>query len=100
MDVLKDTDGNARAQAAWALGLKGDYRAVEALSAATKDENKHVRKQATWALGMILMRDRRAASMNITIEADPNIENDESQNRDRNRQRQSVRNKTKDKDND
>jgi HEAT repeat protein len=72
VEALKDTDGHTRSQAAWALGLKGDYRAVEALSAATKDDNNHVRKQATWALGMILMRDRRAANMNIKLEVDPN----------------------------
>jgi HEAT repeat protein len=72
VEALKDTDGHTRSEAAWALGLKGDYRAVEALSAATKDDNSHVRKQATWALGMILIRDRRAANMNIKIEVDPN----------------------------
>jgi len=53
---LKDSSGHVRSQSAWALGLKGDQRAAQALADAMKDEDAHVRKQASWALGMIMMK--------------------------------------------
>ena len=52
MAALKDSDSNVRAQAAWALGLKGDSRAVESLMDALKDTDGNARAQAAWALGL------------------------------------------------
>ena len=45
-----------RSQAAWALGLKGDARAVEPLRNALNDPDAEVRKQARWALDMREMK--------------------------------------------
>jgi len=59
---------DVRQQAAWALGLKGDHRAAEALTRAMKDRDAQVRKEATWALGMILMRDPKTAESKLDID--------------------------------
>jgi HEAT repeat protein len=45
--------------AAWALGLKGDSRAVAPLKNALNDSDAEVRKQARWALEMRGMRSGR-----------------------------------------
>ncbi|HEV8368500.1 MAG TPA: HEAT repeat domain-containing protein [Pyrinomonadaceae bacterium] len=50
--ALRDNDADVRSQAAWALGLKGDSRAVEPLRALLSDGDEHARKQAKWALQM------------------------------------------------
>jgi HEAT repeat protein len=47
-----------RVKAAWALGLKGDQRAVEPLIQALKDSSADLRETAAWALG--LRGDKRA----------------------------------------
>ncbi len=49
--LLDDADDNVRAQAARALGLMGERRAVKRLIELLKDSNKWVRQQAAGALG-------------------------------------------------
>ncbi len=56
--ALQDNDAHVRSQAAWALGLKGDSRAVEPLRMALNDQDEQVRKQAAWALKMRGLQDR------------------------------------------
>jgi hypothetical protein len=53
VNALSDASPDVRSQAAWALGMIGDSRAVEPLSRALKDEDAEVREQAAWALGLI-----------------------------------------------
>ena len=67
---MKDESDQVKAQAAWALGLKGDHRAVEALGAALRDQSVEVRKKASWALGLILMRDGKAAEKAAGLDFD------------------------------
>jgi len=81
--ALKDENDQVKAQAAWALGLKGDHRAVEALGAAMKDQNQEVRKKATWALGMILMRDGKAADKAADLDIDLKKREDRDDNDDK-----------------
>ena len=51
--ISSDTnDEDVRSQAARALGLKGDARAVEPLRNALNDPDANVRKQARWALDL------------------------------------------------
>jgi len=68
MRRLSDDDMHAAAQAAWALGLKGDARAEEALSRALSSPSNEVRKQAAWALGMLGLRH---GGPNVTINPNP-----------------------------
>jgi len=49
---LRDSNSDVRSQAAWALGMKGDNRAIEPLRAALNDQSENVRQQAKWALHM------------------------------------------------
>jgi HEAT repeat protein len=50
---LDDRDELVRANAAWALGLISDPRAVDALVKVTDDPEASVRVQAVWALGTL-----------------------------------------------
>ena len=50
--VLNTAAWQARANAAFALGLIRDERSIEPLIAATKDSDWHVRTKAAWALGL------------------------------------------------
>ena len=43
----------ARRNAAWALGVIGNPRAVEPLLGALKDRDPEVRRQAAWAIGVL-----------------------------------------------
>ena len=46
-------DRSVREQAAWALGVIGDGRAVEPLLPLLKDQEPAVRRQAAWAIGVL-----------------------------------------------
>src|SRR5216683_971721 len=56
--ALKTEAWQARANAAFALGLIRDERSIEPLIAATTDTEWHVRSKAAWSLGLV--GDRRA----------------------------------------
>ena len=59
INAMKDTDSVVRKDAAHALGITADHRAVITLIAALKDENSRVRENAAEALGNI--KDPRSA---------------------------------------
>jgi HEAT repeat protein len=54
LGALDDPEPDVREQAAWALGMIRDERAIDTLRAALKDEDPDVREQVAWALGMLL----------------------------------------------
>ena len=51
--LLHDDDPEVRKEAALALGIIGDERAVEPLIDALHDDDLEVREWAAWALGMV-----------------------------------------------
>ena len=59
---LIDEDPGVREQAAWALGLRGDRRAMAPLTSATSDRHPQVRDMAIWAIGM------------LNVDADPAVD--------------------------
>jgi hypothetical protein len=67
----------AHKQAAWALGLKGDSRAVEPLRNVLNDPDVNVRKQARWALDLREMKlGRRIKIKNRDINVDGDVDVD------------------------
>ena len=65
LKMLGNEDGNVRKNAAMALGLIGDAKAVEPLIEALKDEHTGVRQNAAAALGLI--KDTRAVEPLIEV---------------------------------
>lgn len=53
IEKLKDSDPDARENAAWTLGIIGDPRAVQPLEETLKDTDRRVRRVAEWALKRI-----------------------------------------------
>jgi hypothetical protein len=72
-----------RSQAAWALGLKGDARAIEPLRIALNDPDENVCKQARWALDLrdlkigkrIKMREKDV-DVKVDVDVDVNVDPD------------------------
>ena len=53
INKLKDRDSSIRQNAAQAIGVMGDEKAVDYLIAVLKDDNRFVRQETVWALGKI-----------------------------------------------
>jgi HEAT repeat protein len=71
--ALKSSAWQARANAAFALGLIHDDRGIEPLISATRDSEPRVRAKASWSLGLV--GDHRAVEpLSMALkDADPNV---------------------------